>query len=140
MPLSPEASESRSNSRRAAKVLEKRGKYDLTVLEMNRKYEGSLELAAKKCVEALRQVESVSFGHKDIPQMLAEAKKSIILSINMIVRAGLTDQRKKAYVTKKDRNRNEILISERKKLEDDHFFDYKRADNDFDVSCQPSTG
>ncbi len=140
MPVTSKKELIKSAAKKAVDSLRKRAKADITVIEMTRSYKASLESAAKKCHESLKHVEAVAFGHEKMPPMLSEARKAIILAINMIVVAATSDQRKKSYVTKKDAANRENLISYRKKLEDDNFFDYKRTDNDFDVSCQSSTG
>lgn len=129
-----------SAEKSAAIALEKRARADLVVLEITKQYQASLEMAAKKCHEALKHIESVAFGHEDMPPMLAEAKKAAILAIQLIVRAAISDQRKKSYVTKKDVAARENLISQRKKLEDDNFQCYKRAYDDSDAGRESASG
>lgn len=129
-----------SAEKSAAIALEKRARADLVVLEITKQYQASLEMAAKKCHESLRHIESVAFGHEDMPPMLAEARKAVILTIQLIVRAAISDQRKKSYVIKKDVAARENLVSQRKKLEDDNFQCYKCSCDDPDVGRESAAG
>jgi len=124
----------------ALDTLQKRSKSDLIALELARKYEASLEAASKKSLEAIRHIESIAFGHENLPLYLSEAKKCLTLAIHMIVRAGITNQRKKTYVTKKDISARESLISQRKKLEDDNFQCYKCSRDDSDAGRESTAG
>lgn len=140
MPISEKKKVAETASKKAAAALERRAKIDLVVLEITKTYQASLEMAAKKCHEALRHIESVSFGHEKMPPMLAEAKKAAILTIQLIVRAAISDQRRKSYVAKKDVAARESLISQRKKLENDSLLSYKCSDDNSDPGRESDSG
>ena len=63
---------------------------DLLVLELTRKYEASLELAAKKAIEAINHIDAIANGSRPASQKLALAKKMLVSSVKMIVSSGIS--------------------------------------------------
>jgi len=73
---------------RAADSLQKRAERDLLVLDLTKTYEASLQVAAKKCLEALRHIDSVVTGQRFPQKELSMVKKMLTSSIRLIVQAG----------------------------------------------------
>jgi len=77
-------------NKRAQTSLRQRAADDLIVLELTRKYEASLELAAKKAIEAINHIDAIANGSRPASQKLALAKKMLVSSVKMIVSSGIS--------------------------------------------------
>lgn len=125
---------------KAKRALEKRAEADKRLVEITRKYEASLEEAAKKCVEAMKHLEPYLLGNKRVPKLIENARSALFLAIHFMVKAGVNDPRKAMYVTQKNDSSIKSLISKWKKLENDNLLDYKRSYDNLDAGRKSSVG
>jgi len=128
----------------AAETVYVRARQDIALQELTKRFEASLEAAAKKAMESIRHIDAIFLAEREPDEHLVRARKKLASVIKLIVKAGIAPAEGYHHGCEKDCSSKsgpqEANDSGSDELEDNDVFHHEHVGDNLGAGRQPIAG